>query len=238
MSAAAEHSGAVAVVTGGAGGIGRGVIEALQARGARVASLDLAQNPAATLSILCDLTDRDAVEAAVARVVDELGAPELLVSASGIVRELPFDELEPDQWHAVIGASLTAAYLACRAVLPHMVELGRGSIVTMSSGWGRKGYPHGSDYAAAKSGIEGLTKSLALEYASRGIRVNAIAPGPVLTAMVTENPNFDPKRVAAIPMGRIGEVPDVVDPILFFLGQQSRYVTGQVLHVNGGLLMP
>lgn len=233
-----EFTGAVAIVTGGAGGIGRGVVEALQQRGARVASLDLRDNATADLSMTGDVTDPRVVDAAVARVLAELGAPEMLVSASGIVRELPFEDLEPTQWFDVLGASLTAAYLTCRAVLPHMVELGRGSVVTMSSGWGRKGYPHGSDYAAAKSGVEGLTKSLALEYATRGIRVNAIAPGPIMTAMITENPNFDPARLTAIPMGRVGDVADVVDPILFFLGRQSRYITGQVLHVNGGLLMP
>lgn len=230
--------GSTAVVTGGAGGIGRGVVRALLEAGARVAVLDLARNDDASLSLECDLSRPEPVAAAFRRVEEELGAPDLLVCASGIVREVPFEQLEPSQWSAVLDASLTSAYLACRAAVPGMAARGGGAVVTMSSGWGRKGYPEGSDYAAAKSGVEALTKSLALEYARRGVRVNCVAPGPIDTAMVRDNPRFQRSRVDAVPMGRIGTVEDVVPPILFLLGDEARYVTGQVLHVNGGLLMP
>lgn len=229
----------VAVVAGGSGGIGRGLVAALTRRGYRVASLDLRPNPEAALSIEADLSEEAPVEAAVVRVQAELGVPAALVCASGVVSESPFAELSAAEWGRIVDASLTAAFLVCRAVVPVMARRGRGSAVTMSSGWGRKGYPLGAPYAAAKSGVEALTKSLALEYAADGVRVNAIAPGPIRTAMIADNPAFDEHaKVAAIPMGRLGEVDDIVGPTLFLLGDDARYVTGQVLHVNGGLLMP
>jgi NAD(P)-dependent dehydrogenase (short-subunit alcohol dehydrogenase family) len=231
--------GEVAVVTGGAGGIGGGVVDALMAAGIPTAVLDLRPNPAATLTLKCDVTSSDAVAAAISEVVAELGAPSRLVCSAGVVSEAPLDELPVAEWHRVVDISMTSAYLALRAVLPAMVARGGGTIVTMSSGWGRKGYPFGAHYAAAKSGIEALTKSVALEYAARDIRCNCVAPGPVRTAMVEDNPNFDEAgRAAMIPLGRIGEVPDVVDPIMFLLGDGARYITGQILHVNGGMLMP
>jgi NAD(P)-dependent dehydrogenase (short-subunit alcohol dehydrogenase family) len=229
----------VALVTGGAGGIGRGLVGALLASGAEVAVLDLAENEQATLSLACDVTDPASVDAAVAKVGAQLGAPSKLVCAAGVVSEFPLADLDPQEWHRVVDVSLTSAFLAIKAVLPLMLENGGGAILTMSSGWGTKGYPLGAHYAAAKSGIEALTKSVALEHARRGIRCNAIAPGPVDTAMVRDNPRFDEaERAALIPMGRIGEVADVVDPALFLLGDGARYITGQVLHVNGGMLMP
>jgi NAD(P)-dependent dehydrogenase (short-subunit alcohol dehydrogenase family) len=229
----------VAVVAGGAGGIGRGMVAALSERGYRVASLDLRPNAGAALSIEADLTEEEPVGDAIARVRAELGVPAALVCASGLVSESPFADLPTAEWSRIIDASLTTAFLLCRAVIPVMAAAGHGSVVTMSSGWGRKGYPFGAPYAAAKSGVEALTKSLALEYAANGVRVNAIAPGPIRTAMVSDNPAFDEDaKVAVIPMGRLGEVDDVVLPALFLLGDGARYITGQVVHVNGGLLLP
>lgn len=227
------------VVTGGAGGIGGGVVRALRARGATVAVLDIAQSSDATLSITCDVTEACDVAAGMRRVRSEFGDPELLVCAAGVVKEFPFEDLEQEEWQRVIDVSLTSVYLITREMLPGMVRRGGGAVVTMSSGWGRKGYPFGSNYAAAKSGVEALSKSLALEYALRGVRVNSVAPGPVKTAMIQDNPAFDEhKKAAAVPMGRLGEIDDVVAPILFLLSEESAYITGQVLHVNGGLLMP
>lgn len=229
----------VALVAGGAGGIGRGLVDALGRAGSRVAVLDLHRNEQAALSIECDVTDADRVEDAVAKVETELGSPQWLVCAAGVVSEAPLTDLDPAEWHRVVDVSLTSAFLVTRAVLPSMLDAGGGSIVTLSSGWGRKGYPLGAHYAASKSGIEALTKSVALEYAARGVRCNAVAPGPVRTAMIADNPAFDEaSRSKLIPMGRIGEVSDVVDPIVFLLGDGARYITGQVLHVNGGMLMP
>jgi NAD(P)-dependent dehydrogenase (short-subunit alcohol dehydrogenase family) len=171
--------------------------------------------------------------------VRALGGVSHLVCAAGVVSEHPVTELEPSEWHRVVDISLTGAFLVARSAAPHMAREGGGAIVTTSSGWATKGYPNGAHYAAAKAGVEALTKSLALELAPQGVRANSVAPGPVRTAMILGNPAFDTAgRVAAIPLGRLGEVADVVDPMLFLLGDGARWITGQVLHVNGGMLMP
>jgi NAD(P)-dependent dehydrogenase (short-subunit alcohol dehydrogenase family) len=239
MSRYPEFRDSVFLVTGGAGGIGRGVVTAIKREHGIVASLDLATNAEADLSIQCDVTDEDAITGAIDRVQRELGSISYVITSAGIVKEHPFESLETSSWQKVMDVSLTSTFYTIRAAVAGMVDQGGGSIVTMSSGWGRKGYPFGADYAAAKSGIEALTKSVALEFASRGVRANSIAPGPIRTAMIRDNPAFDEEgKARAIPMGRVGEVDEVVPGILFLLSDDARYITGQVLHINGGLLMP
>lgn len=233
---------AIAVVTGGRGAIGACIAEALRREGARVATLDRAPGADGTTHLDCDVTDADAVTAAVDRIRAGLGAPQLLVCAAGVVSETEIASLAPREWHRVVDASLTGSFLAMRALLPHMVSASRGAVVAISSGWATKGYARGSAYAAAKAGVEALVKSAALEVAAAGVRVNAVAPGPVLTPFLpVANEQFDDwrrERESAIPLGRLGEPYDVVGPALFLLSDESGYVTGQVLHVNGGLLMP
>lgn len=234
-----DFDGAVAVVTGAAGGIGRAIVTALGERGARTAALDLSTPTIGDLRLECDVTDEAAVSKAVDQTVRGLGPIGLLVCAAGVVSESPVAELSVDEWHRVIDISLLGSFLMARAVLPSMRGLGSGHIVAFSSGYATKGYARGAHYAAAKAGVEGFVKSLALEVAEDAITVNAVAPGPVATKMLD---HLEPARRSAletaIPLGRIAETQDVVPAVLFLLSDAAGYVTGQVLHVNGGSLMP
>jgi NAD(P)-dependent dehydrogenase (short-subunit alcohol dehydrogenase family) len=231
--------GAPVVVSGGAGGIGVALLGELKQAGLQTASIDLRASGAATLDLVADVADPAAVAAAVARVADELGAPGALVCAAGVVSEHPLGELEPAEWRRVLDASLTSGFLLARAVAPHLVARGGGAIAMVSTGYATKGMLHGPHYAAAKAGVEALVKSLALELGPSGVRVNAVAAGPVRTPMLDAKPGFDEAAVAAtLPLRRVGRTADVVDPLLFLLGSGSDWITGQVLHVNGGMLMP
>lgn len=231
----------VGLVTGGAGGIGSAVVSALEERGVRVASLDQHPSEVASLALVADVADERAVAAAVAHVEDELGPIDHLVCAAGVVSEHELSALALDEWRRVVDTSLTGTFLATRAVAPRMAERGHGSIVAFSSGYGTMGYRHGGHYAAAKAGIEAFIKSVAQEYGHAGVRANAVAPGPVLTPFlghIADQETWRRDREARIPLGRVAEPRDIVGPVLFLLGEDSGYVTGQVLHVNGGLLMP
>jgi 3-oxoacyl-[acyl-carrier protein] reductase len=226
-----------ALVVGGAGDLGRPIVSSLRGSGLEVGVLDLEaeQGPNA---VRCDATDPDAVEEAVARLADELGDFGSLVCAAGLQSEAALADLTLAEFRRILDASLISAFLATKAAAPRMAD--GGSIVIFSSGLGVRGMARGPHYAAAKAGIVGLVKSLALELGPRRIRVNAIAPGPIRGRMLD---GMDPGGLAArggdsIPLGRIGEPADVVGPVLFLLSSASAYVTGTVLHVNGGMLMP
>jgi NAD(P)-dependent dehydrogenase (short-subunit alcohol dehydrogenase family) len=227
-----------AIVTGGAGDLGRPLVRALAESGLAVASLDLVSSEDASLSLDCDVTEPDAVARAVATVTDRLGPVGALVCAAGLQSEHELADLQPEEFHRILDASLTSAFLVARETAPHLTE--GAAIVAFSSGLGTRGMLHGPHYAAAKAGVVGLVKSLALELGPRGIRANAVAPGPIRSRMLD---GLDPGRasargVGAIALGRVGEPDDVVGPVLFLLSDVSRFVTGAVLHVNGGMLMP
>lgn len=229
-----------AIVSGGTGGIGSAVVERLQTDGIRVGVLDRRTSEGADASVQVDITNVGSVRAGVAELREELGTIDRVVCAAGIVSEATIDLLDPDEFRAVVDVSLMGTYLLCQATVPLLREGGGGSIVALSSGYARSGYRFGAHYAAAKAGVEGFVKSLAHEAAVDGIRVNAVAPGPVWTSMldhIEDLESWRAQREAAIPLGRIGQPDDVAAPICFLLGNDARYVTGQVLQVNGGLLM-
>ena len=228
------------LITGGAGGIATAIAEALLARGDRAIALDRVEPRVATAWEDADVTDEASVAAAVAHARSVYGEIDGLVCAAGVVSEAPVADMTLAEWRRVVDVSLTGTFLTLRAVLPGMLAAQRGKIVAFSSGYGRKGYLYGAHYAAAKSGIEALVKSTALEVAARGITVNAVAPGPIETPFLDQvvDPGRYERTARMIPMGRIGVADDVVGATLFFLDAVSDYVTGQVLHVNGGFLMP
>lgn len=230
------------LVTGGSQGIGGAVVEALSARGAQVISLSRSGTapPGAAAAIAADVGSADAMASAFAEIRSIVGDGGLghVVCSAGVVSEYPIEDLVPSEWQRIIDASLTGTYLTLHHAVPLLKARGAGSVVAMSSGWARRGYPRGAHYAAAKGGIEALVRSLALELAPHSIRVNAVSPGPVRTHMLDDLPDFDEgQRAQIIPLGRIGAVEDVVHPTVFLLSPEADHITGQVLQVSGGLTL-
>lgn len=244
--------GKIAVITGGASrrGLGRATAQLFAEHGARVAVLDADGAGAVAaaaelgpdhLGLTCDVTGRDSCEAAVARVGETLGAPDILVNIAGITQPLRTMEIEPAQYDAVLDVNLRGTLYMSQAVIPAMRARKSGAIVNMSSvsaqrGGGIFGGPH---YSAAKAGILGLTKAVARELAGDGIRVNAICPGFIDTD-ITAGKLTDEMRaqiLAGIPMGRVGEASDVAGCCLFLASDLSAYCTGTEVDVNGGSLI-
>ncbi|MFI5953889.1 SDR family oxidoreductase [Cryptosporangium sp. NPDC051539] len=243
----------VAIVTGAARGIGRGVATRLAADGCAVAVLDLsAEACAATVSdiedaggtalaVEADVSVEADADAAVDRVVAELGEPAVLVNNAGIVRDNLLFKLRPDEWDAVIGVHLRGAYLMSRAAQKYMVAAGWGRIVNLSStsALGKKGQ---ANYAAAKSGLQGFTKTLAMELGKFGVTANVVAPGFVVTEMTRETAvrigmpydEYTAVRAAEIPVGRVGRPDDIAAAVSFFVSEEASFVSGQVLYVAGG----
>lgn len=227
-----------AVVTGGASGIGAAVAERLRADGMRVATIDL--NPGdEKFSYAADVTDRAAVDAALSEIRAELGPVTVLVNAAGLDRFKKFLDLTFDEWQKVVDVNLNGVFHCVQAVLPDMIEAGWGRIVNISSSSTHSGQPYMSPYVAAKSAVNGLTKSLALEYGPCGITVNAVPPGFIDTPMLrkAEQRGFlgdTQKQIEQTPVRRMGRPEDIAAACSFLISEEAGYITGQILGVNGG----
>jgi len=247
MSAGALD-GRTALVTGGASGIGRAIAQAYVREGARVViadrdaprAADAAAGTGAAGHAALDVTDPAAVEAVSAAVARDHGGIDILVNAAGILTEAPLTEMDPRLWSETLAVDLTGVFLCCRYVVPGMVERGWGRVINIASQLGIKGGRSLSHYAAAKAGVIGLTKSLALEVAERGVLVNAIAPGPVDTPMVAGiTAEWKAAKQAELPLGRFGR-PEEVAPTAVLLASDpgGNLYVGQTLGPNSGDVMP
>jgi 3-oxoacyl-[acyl-carrier protein] reductase len=242
-----DLTGKCALVTGASGGIGGAIARALHGAGAtvalsgtRVAPLDeLAGELGARAHVVpCDLSDAAAVDALPKQAAEAMGGLDILVNNAGITRDQVFMRMSDDDWQSVLDVNLTATMRLCRAVVRPMMKARWGRIVNISSVVGATGNPGQANYAAAKAGMVGMTKSIAAEVASRGITANAVAPGFIATPM-TETLSDDQKtRInAQIPAGRMGAPEDIAAAVVYLASAEAGYVTGATLHVNGGMAM-
>ena len=240
-----------AIVTGGAGGVGAAAVRKLCAMGFSVAvHYRTAEETAEALvsamraagqdafAFRADLTNSAEAHALAQAALARNGRIDVLVNNAGIARQQLFDTVSDADWATMLQTDLTAAFYCCRAVLPHMLREKRGRIINIASMWGETGAACEVPYSAAKAGLIGMTKALAKEVAPSGVTVNCVSPGAVRTAMLR---GFSDEEIAAlcaeIPLGRLGEPAEIAEAVAFFAGDGAAYITGQVLGVNGGMVI-
>jgi 2-hydroxycyclohexanecarboxyl-CoA dehydrogenase len=228
-----------AVVTGGASGIGRAVAERLRSDGFQVAVIDLSPTDD-EFGHVADVTDRAQVDNAVAAIREKFGPILVLVNAAGVEGFQKFSKMTFPEWSKVIDVNLNGVFHTIQSVLPDMVEAGWGRIVNISSSSTHSGQPFMAHYVAAKSAVNGLTKSLALEYGPSGITVNAVPPGFVDTPMLRSAESRHllggtvEDHINRTPVRRVGRPEDIAAACAFFISDEASYITGQILGVNGG----
>ncbi len=251
----------VAFITGAASGIGRACAVRFAQEGANVACLDLneAANQAAAaecrelgveaLALSCNVADADSVQAAVAATMSQWGRLDILVAAAGIYSGAPLPDVSLRQWQRLIDINLTGVFLCNQAVAPILMAQRRGSIINISSMAGKTSWPASAEYSASKSGVIGLTRSVAMELAAYGVTVNAVCPGNTLTEMVRQvAAQVGPQdgltadewlqlRASECPLKRMAEPWEIAGVVAFLASEDSRYLTGQAIEVDGGMIM-
>jgi 3-oxoacyl-[acyl-carrier protein] reductase len=243
-----DLTGRVALVTGASGGIGGAIARALHGQGATVVLSGTRQEALDALktelgsrafTATCNLSDTASVEALPKAAEDAAGgAIDILVNNAGITRDNLFMRMKDDEWDQVIAVDLSAAFRLSRAVLRGMMKKRWGRIIQVTSVVGATGNPGQGNYAAAKAGLVGMSKSLAAEVASRGITVNAVAPGFIQTAMTEVLTDQQKQMIGArIPLGRMGTAEEIAAAVVYLASQEAAYVTGQTMHINGGMAM-
>ncbi|MDR9428154.1 MAG: 3-oxoacyl-[acyl-carrier-protein] reductase [Salibaculum sp.] len=242
-----DLTGKTALVTGASGGIGGAIARALHAAGATVGLSGTREAPLQDLAealgdrahvLPCNLSDRAAVDGLVARAGETMGGVDILVNNAGITRDNLFMRMSDEDWDSVLEVNLTSTMRLCKSAIRPMMKARWGRIVNISSVVGATGNAGQANYAAAKAGMVGLSKSIAQEVATRGITVNCVAPGFIATAM-TDKLNDDQKAAinGQIPAARMGTPEEIAAAVLYLASEEAGYVTGTTLHVNGGMAM-
>ncbi|MHC9234214.1 3-oxoacyl-[acyl-carrier-protein] reductase [Pseudooceanicola sp. 502str34] len=242
-----DLTGKAALITGASGGIGGAIAKALHGAGATVGLSGTREAPLQELAaelgerahvLPCNLGDVEAVEALPNAAIAAMGSLDILVNNAGITRDQIFMRMSDEDWQSVLDVNLTSAMRLCRGVMRPMMKSRWGRIINISSIVGATGNPGQVNYAAAKAGMVGMTKSIAYEVASRGITANAVAPGFIATAMTDKlNDEQKAKIDGQIPAGRMGQPEEIAAAVLYLASPEAGYVTGTTLHVNGGMAM-
>ncbi len=242
-----ELEGKCALITGASGGIGGSIARALYGQGAKVALSGTRIEPLKALAddlgdrafiVPCNLSDVDAVKALPQKASEEMGGIDILVNNAGITKDNLFMRMSDDDWHQVIDINLTSTMHLMKSVMRTMMKKRFGRIINITSIVGVTGNAGQVNYAASKAGMIGMTKSFAQEIATRGITANCIAPGFIETAMTAELPeNVIKNMLDAIPQGRMGQADEIAASVAFLASNEASYITGQTLHVNGGMAM-
>ncbi len=243
-------TGHTAIITGGGRGIGKAIAEALAKRGVNIAivgtnydvakqtSLSLQNIGVRSIAIQADVSISDDVKNIFDKALSEFGRVDILINNAGITRDSLIIRMKDEDWDRVINVNLKGTFLCSREAVKIMLKQKYGRIVNISSIVAFMGNIGQANYSASKAGIAGLTKTTAKEYANRGITVNAVAPGFIMTAMTETIPeNIKNEMLKSIPMNRFGTTDDVANAVVFFASPDAGYITGQILHVNGGMYM-
>ena len=241
-------NGQVAIITGGARGIGKGICEVFCKAGAKVALWDVLDEGNHTANQIkkeggsiffqkVDITNKSSVEEAVSKIISDHGKIDILVNNAGVIRDRSFLKMTSEEWNTVININLNALFVTTQAVLPHMREAGYGRIISASSINGFQGAFGQANYAATKAGVSGFTRALCKEVGRFGVTVNAIAPGFIKSVMSDSMPEEIIKAgVAQIPVGRIGTAEDMGHTYLFLASKEAGFISGITLHANGGAM--